>query len=99
MNKTSPTVMPILRCCGAVLVLLLAAGSVVYLFALPGISLFGSEWLSGFLFAFAGAACGTLLLLTDSRRTRLCSLAAWLSWAALALYLLILTPLGYVFGT
>jgi len=37
--------MPILRRCGAVLVLLLAAGSVVYLFALSGISLFGSEWL------------------------------------------------------
>lgn len=78
----------------AVIVLLLSAASLLYLFFMPGILLYGSAWLPGFLLALLAAAIGTPMMLTARERTPLCRIAAGSAWLALVLHLLILTPLA-----
>ncbi len=84
MNDRPRPPMTYRRCWTAVIVLLLSAASLLYLFFMPGILLYGSVWLPGFLLALLAAAIGTPMILNARERTPLCRIAAGLARAGAA---------------
>ena len=79
---------------------LLPSVCALYLFVTPlDIRLYGSQWLPGFLLALIGSAFGLRFLFPYRKQSFVFRIATFLSLGILALYVLWLTPIAYLFGT
>ena len=81
----------------ALLALLLAVCSAV-LFIFPVLTLYDSQWLPGFLIALIGSTLGVFFLLPYRRQSMLYAVSLYAAPVVLVLHLLLLTPLGSMFG-
>ncbi len=81
----------------ALLALLLAACSAI-LFVFPVLTLYDSQWLPGFLIALVGSALGVFFLLPYRGQSILYMVSLYAAPVVLVFHLLLLTPLGSIFG-